>query len=104
MEILVEVPDATESIEIKSYKESGFGELLERRCISTTTLQSMTVSDEPCKWCAIESEIEPCCGTCENINGTKTNVCHDCDGQSRFYPMKHFCGYCGRDLRKDVER
>lgn len=96
MFIKIEVPDGTKRVIVAHLLPNL---LWHQEVYSADKLQGMTVSDEPCKWCSIESEIEPSCIEC--VQDYDSCVL-DCNDYSKFKPMKHYCGYCGRDLRKDV--
>jgi methionyl-tRNA synthetase len=100
MVIKVKVPDGTKRVIVAHLLQNL---LWHQEVYSKDQPQSMIVKDEPCKWCAIESEIEPSCIACEHIEEINGDGCDYCDDQSKFKPMKRYCGFCGRDLRKDVE-
>lgn len=99
MLIKIEVPDDVIMLHVHGCNYDG---VIVKRGYVREELQSMIVSDEPCEWCAIEAEIEPSCIECIDVDCTATE-CQDCNDYSAFKPTKHYCGYCGRDFRKDVE-
>jgi len=112
MEIKVKVPDNVRLVKVYSFEEpnrntkyhKGIQLATKVEIYEKDQLQSKIIRDEPCEWCAIESEIEPSCIACEHIEEINGDGCDYCDDQSKFKPTKHFCGFCGRDLRKDVNK